>query len=328
MNKEFEKICRMSQKELKKYVKQNLQKSYDSVVCQDGFVYAEGNFPVLLVAHLDTVHRELPKLMIYDKEQNIISSPQGIGGDDKAGVYMVLEVIKRYNCSVLFCEDEEIGCIGSGKFAETKLAKELDFNYIIEFDRANANDAVFYQCANPDFEDFITKEFYEKAYGSFTDICEIAPVIGCAAVNLSAGYYNPHTTDEYVNLTEMEESIEAACKILERTTENDKFEYVNLTEMEESIEAACKILERTTENDKFEYIDEEYDYEDWGYANEYYEEKYYIVEYTAADGMTEWYDTIAVSREEAIGKFVIENPNVPYASVEDVWVDKESSKYL
>lgn len=300
MNKEFEKICRMSQKELKKYVKQNLQKAYDSVVCQDGFVYAEGHFPVLLVAHLDTVHRELPKLMIYDKEKNIISSPQGIGGDDRAGVYIVLEVIKRYNCSVLFCEDEEIGCVGSGKFAETKLARELDFNYIIEFDRANANDAVFYQCANQDFEDFITKEFYKKAYGSFTDICEIAPVIGCAAVNLSSGYYNPHTTDEYVNLTEMEESIEAACKILERTTENDKFEY----------------------------IDEEYDYEDWGYANEYYEEKYYIVEYTAADGMTEWYDTIAVSREEAIGKFVMENPNVPYANVEDVWVDKESSKYL
>lgn len=300
MNKEFEKICRMSQKELKKYVKQNLQKSYDSVVCQDGFVYAEGNFPVLLVAHLDTVHRELPKLMIYDKEKNIISSPQGIGGDDRAGVYIVLEVIKRYNCSVLFCEDEEIGCVGSGKFAETNLARELDVNYIIEFDRANANDAVFYQCANQDFEDFITKEFYKKAYGSFTDICEIAPVIGCAAVNLSAGYYNPHTIDEYVNLTEMEESIEAACKILERTTENDKFEY----------------------------IDEEYDYEDWGYANEYYEEKYYIVEYTVANGMTEWYDTIAVSREEAIGKFVMENPNVPYANVEDVWVDKESSKYL
>lgn len=300
MNKEFEKICRMSQKELKKYVKQNLQKAYDSVVCQDGFVYAEGNFPVLLVSHLDTVHRELPKLMIYDKEKNIISSPQGIGGDDRAGVYIVLEVIKRYNCSVLFCEDEEIGCVGSGKFAETKLAKELDFNYIIEFDRANANDAVFYQCANPDFEDFITKEFYEKAYGSFTDICEIAPVIGCAAVNLSCGYYNPHTIDEYVNLTEMEESIEAACKILERTTENDKFEY----------------------------IDEEYDYEDWGYVNEYYEEKYYIIEYTAADGMTEWYDTIAASREEAIGKFVMENPNIPYANVEDVWVDKESSKYL
>ena len=300
MNKEFEKICRMSQKELKKYVKQNLQKSYDSVVCQDGFVYAEGNFPVLLVAHLDTVHRELPKLMIYDKEKNIISSPQGIGGDDRAGVYMVLEVIKRYNCSVLFCEDEEIGCVGSGKFAETKLARELDVNYIIEFDRANANDAVFYQCANQDFEDFITKEFYKKAYGSFTDICEIAPVIGCAAVNLSCGYYNPHTTDEYVNLTEMEASIEAACKIFERTTENDKFEY----------------------------IDKEYDYEEWGYVNEYYEEKYYVIEYTAADGMTEWYDTIAVSREEAIGKFVMENPNVPYASVEDVWVDKESSKYL
>lgn len=299
MNKEFEKICRMSQKELKTYVKKELQKTYDSIVCQDGFVYAEGNFPVLLVAHLDTVHEESPVLIIYDKEQNIVSSPQGIGGDDRAGVYMVFEVIKRYHCSVLFCEDEEIGCVGSSKFAKTDLAKQLDFNYIIEFDRANANDAVFYQCANPEFEDFITEEFYKTAGGSFTDICEIAPVIGCAAVNLSCGYYNAHTLNEYVNLTEMETSIEAACEILERTTENDKFEY----------------------------IDEE-DYGDWGYEDEFYNAKYYIIEYVGAYGVTEWYDTIAMTKAEAIGRFVMDNPSIAYENVVDILIDKNAVKYF
>ena len=296
----LEKLYRMNEKETKNFMLKELQTMYDNVLCRDGFVFAQGTFPVLLVSHLDTVHEERVTNIIYSKDGTVVTAKEGIGADDKNGCYAILQVIKRFNCSVLLCEQEEVGGVGANKFANSNLVKELDFNYIIEFDRMGSNDAVFYNCANDDFEEFITKDFYKTNYGTYSDICDVAPAIGCAAVNLSIGYYSAHQLSEYTVLPEMEESIEAACKILERTTENDKFEY----------------------------IDEEYDYEDWGYANEYYEEKYYIIEYTIADGMTEWYDTIAVSREEAIGKFVIENPNVPYANVEDVWVDKESSKYL
>ena len=296
----LEKLYRMNEKETKNFMLKELQTMYDNVLCRDGFVFAQGKFPVLLVSHLDTVHEERVTDIIYSKDGTVVTAKEGIGADDKNGCYAILQVIKRFNCSVLLCEQEEVGGVGANKFANSNLVKELDFNYIIEFDRMGSNDAVFYNCANDDFEEFITKDFYKTNYGTYSDICDVAPAIGCAAVNLSIGYYLAHQLSEYTVLPEMEESIEAACKILERTTENDKFEY----------------------------IDAEDDYEDWGYANEYYEEKYYVIEYTAADGMTEWYDTIAVSREEAIGKFVIENPNVPYASVEDVWVDKESSKYL
>ena len=64
MNKEFEKICRMSQKSLKNHVKQKLQMRYEEVIVDDGFVYAQGSFPVLLVAHLDTVHDKLPNMIL------------------------------------------------------------------------------------------------------------------------------------------------------------------------------------------------------------------------------------------------------------------------
>ena len=161
MNKEFEKICRMSQKALKNHVKQKLQSTHGEVVSGDGYVFAQGKFPVLLMAHLDTVHKKLPNIIEYDEAQDVISSPNGIGGDDRCGVYMIFKILKKYNCSVLFCEDEEVGCVGADKFVQTVLARQLSFNYIIEFDRANANDAVFYQCANYDFEKFITKEFYK-----------------------------------------------------------------------------------------------------------------------------------------------------------------------
>lgn len=307
MNKEFEKLCRMSQKSLKNHVKQMLKKTYDDVFVEDGFVYAQGKFPVLLVAHLDTVHKELPRTIVYDNNVNTISSPQGIGGDDRCGVYMILEIIKKFNCSVLFCEDEEIGGIGAGKFAKSNLASELDFNYIIEFDRANANDAVFYSCANDDFEEFITQDFYKTNYGSYSDICDVAPALGCAAVNLSCGYYKAHTKDEYVVLHEMEASILAACDILERTTENDKFEYVEA----------------------------EYEYADLGsyysrsYFNmdDYYSQKYYLIEYVNAFGETLYYDTVARSKAEAIGHFVMDNPAVSYDNVIDVCVDKDVYRY-
>lgn len=303
MNKEFEKICRMSQKELKNHVKQKLQSTHGEVVSGDGYVFAQGKFPVLLMAHLDTVHKKLPNIIEYDETQDIISSPNGIGGDDRSGVYMIFKILKRFNCSVLFCEDEEIGCVGAGKFIKTELAKELDFNYIIEFDRANANDAVFYQCANDEFEKFITKEFYKTAFGSFSDICEVAPFIGCAAVNLSCGYYRAHTTSEYVVISEMERSIQEACKILERTTENDKFNYV---------ESYCSAAA--------DWIDDMYD--------DYYGSKYYVVEYVDKNNIMCWYDTIAHSKAEAVGKFVMECPDIPFENVIDVMVDSNVYNYI
>lgn len=290
--KKFEEICQMSQPVLKNYVIAQLGYTHSVVSADDGFVYAKGNFPVLLVAHMDTVHKNLPYTIIYSSKTKSMSSPNGIGGDDRCGVYMVLDIVKKFNCSVLFTEDEEIGGVGAEKFIKTKLAKELEFNYMIEFDRANANDAVFYDCDNPEFEEFITKEFYKTSWGTFSDISILAPYIGCAAVNLSCGYYKAHTKDEYVVVTEMEKSIEEACKILERTTETDQFEYI------ESEYAGCY----------GSYYDDDL----------YYQEKCYAIEFVDNNGTTKWYDTMAYSQEEAIGKFCINNPDMTYGNITDV----------
>lgn len=282
----FNKICRMSQETLKEYVTQELCKTYDEVISDDGYVFAKGSFPVLLVAHMDTVHKKLPSIIYYDKETDALSSPEGIGGDDRCGIYMIFKIIKKYNCSVLFCEDEEIGMVGAEKFTRTELAKELKFNYMIEFDRKGSNDAVFYECDNPEFEDFITKEFYETNHGSFSDISTLAPVIGCAAVNLSCGYYNAHTPNEYVVFSEMENSIKQACKILDRTTENDIFDYI------------------------------EAEYDNYYYGGHYTPiDKYYVIEYYNNKGDVDWDDIIAASEYEAIGKFLAERSSLTFEHV-------------
>lgn len=158
-------IYKKTEAELKAFVAEKLKANYTDITVDDGFVFAKGTFPVLLVAHLDTVHKETPKSFVYSVDGDVISSPQGIGGDDRNGVFSVLEVSKRYNCSVLFCEQEEVGGKGAEKFIESEISNDLEFNYIIEFDRKGSNDAVFYDCDNPEFTEFITKAFYKEEWG-------------------------------------------------------------------------------------------------------------------------------------------------------------------
>ena len=328
MYKSFTDICYMSQGELKDHVARELLKTHQDIYSGDGYVFAKGTFPVLLVAHLDTVHKELPHIIITDGVNGNLSSPRGIGGDDRCGVFMIFEVLKRFNCSVLFCEDEEIGTVGARKFIETDLAKTLSFNYAIEFDRKGKNDAVFYDCDNEDFEEFITKDFYKTSYGSFSDISVVAPFLKCAAVNLSCGYYNAHTTKEYVVVTEMLASINAACDILERTTEKDKFEYIEAAYNNYGYYGSSyygggyyyggyrKSSSNVKQSNGFWYNDDDDD----DFMEEVYQ-KYYLFEYVDEYGNTQWYETEAYSRAEAVGNFAIEHPAVPYVNVIDIMVD-------
>ena len=221
--KTFEDICKMTQKEVKAYMHEYLTSKKYKVVNEDGFLYAKGDVPVLLVAHMDTVHKEQCKEIV--KNDGKWSSPQGIGGDDRCGVFIIMNIVKKLNCSVLLCEDEEIGGVGAhkfvkakfgdftdtGEFVEFRYIDHLDVNYMIEFDRKGSNDAVFYSCDNKKFTNFVTDSTgFKFAYGSYSDISTLMPEAKLAAVNLSCGYYNPHQTSEYVVYDEMIDTIDAA----------------------------------------------------------------------------------------------------------------------
>ena len=221
--KSFNEICRFSQKALKEYMQSFLaEKQYD-VVNETGFLYAKGDVPVLLLAHMDTVHK-VPCTEIKEKD-GIISSPQGIGGDDRCGIFIIMNIVNELKCSVLLCEDEEIGGVGARAFAKSQYVKDLGVNYMIEFDRKGKEDAVFYNCDNKKFTEFVTsKTGFKEAFGSFSDISIVAPEAKVAAVNLSSGYYEPHTTNEYVVYAHMMHTAKVATKLIE--AECEKFEYI------------------------------------------------------------------------------------------------------
>ena len=201
----FEQICKMTQPEVKKYMEDYLSANNYDVDNVDGYLYAEPKYdrvPVLLVAHMDTVHKEVCREIINNNGK--LSSPQGIGGDDRCGVYMIMNVIKELHCPVLLTEDEEVGCIGAHMFAKSEYIADLGVNYMIEFDRRGSNDAVFYSCDNKNFKAFVEENSpLKEVQGSYSDISVLMSAAKLAGVNISCGYYNAHTRDEYVIFDEM-----------------------------------------------------------------------------------------------------------------------------
>lgn len=210
-------IVKLTQKELKGVLTARLTEQGYRPVSKKGYLYAEGDVPVLLVAHLDTVHKQPVVHICYSEDRQMMMSPEGIGGDDRCGVFMIMEIIKEARCHVLFTEDEEIGCIGARDFAKGKIRPQI--NYIVEVDRRGSNDAVFYQCDNPEFSEFVCCFGFDEARGSFSDISVIAPELGVAAVNISAGYFNEHSRHEYIALEAVDRNIGLICEMLQTPTE-------------------------------------------------------------------------------------------------------------
>lgn len=171
-------------------------------------------------------------------------SPQGIGGDDRCGVYALVKAhaLAPTKPWLLFCCDEEIGGVGADNFClaheSGKLPAALDsLKFLVEIDRKGANDAVYYDCYNPAFEDYISSKGFKTAYGSFSDISLVAPQLGVAAVNLSSGYYNAHTLHEFINRAQRETTIQRVVEIISDATSNDcpRYEYSDIFWESESL---------------------------------------------------------------------------------------------
>lgn len=228
----LEEILRLSQKKLFKRLCKNFKSKI--LVSKGNFILVHGEAPVMLVAHLDTVHAEKVRDICKSADGNILMSPQGIGGDDRCGVFALFKVyyaakVKPY---LLFTCDEEIGGQGAKKFCRAhkqhQLPKKInDLKLIVEIDRRGKDDAVYYDCDNPDFENYISGKGFKTAQGSFSDISVIALELGIAAVNLSSGYYNAHTKHEYINLAELDNTIQKVIEIIDDVSKSDfpRFEY-------------------------------------------------------------------------------------------------------
>lgn len=331
--KKFEKICRKNKKELKSSLFAWLRQYYDDAIDGDGYLYAKGTDPVLLTAHMDTVHHEQIKTVTWkiQNDKHVVSSPQGIGGDDRCGIYMIKNIIQTTELrpSILFCEDEEIGGVGSEKFCKTKYVDDLkEMLFLIELDRAHDKDLVFYSDTNYDFQDFCEEATgYKTAYGTFSDISNLSPACGVSSVNISCGYYNAHQLIEYVVFEEMENSIQTTIELIKKGLERGE---------------AFKYEERQYYNgyngigthSKY-YYDDGYNesYYDWYHSNfdkksetqkEFDNEDYDVYYFMLADGSE--IDQLGRSMNEAFGSLCFEYPSICWNDIIDYY--KADSGYV
>lgn len=223
----FESLAGLTQESLRKTLSSFLKKKYKKVTITKDYVYAQGDIPIALVAHMDTVFKKPPTEVYYDKQKNVMWSPQGLGADDRAGVFAILKIIQSgLRPAVIFTTDEESGALGAEAMTKAYKDAPQEFKYIIQLDRRGTNDCVFYDCANKKFEAYVESFGFVTNWGSFSDISVLCPAWGIAGVNLSIGYMNEHQEIETLHVSHMMRTISLVKKMLKGAEEAESFEYI------------------------------------------------------------------------------------------------------
>jgi len=202
-----------------------------------------GEFYPCVVSHMDTVHRSHSEL-IESKTNLIIESSTynegedgemttliakhpitkeqtGIGGDDKCGVYVCLEMFERFDVlKGAFFVEEEIGMKGSRE-ADDKFFENV--GYAIQFDAPSSN-WISEVCSgvklfDEDFKGEIKGTLNECGYTNFsidpfTDVNQLATKYDFNCLNLGCGYYRQHTSSEYVIVEEVFDAIKAGYELI------------------------------------------------------------------------------------------------------------------
>ena len=172
----------------------------------------------MLSCHMDTVQDECDALLAkFIRLRGIWLTGYGvIGGDDKCGVFLTLEFACAGLCNFVFSVEEETGAAGIKYFTKnTDLSK---IPYALILDRRGSEDIICTKNSygTDKFENVlleIGKVFnYKQGTGTFSDANYISDHISCA--NLSVGYYNPHTKQEFVNLVDLKRAMNFTHAIL------------------------------------------------------------------------------------------------------------------
>ncbi|QTD39469.1 M20/M25/M40 family metallo-hydrolase [Sporosarcina sp. Te-1] len=178
--------------------------------------YGSGRGPVILLnSHLDVYEELLPERTII-KEDGIWRSSRGIlGADDRAGIAVLLHIARylrtmRFNGTVKYIAtvEEEIGLVGA-RHVDQALLQDIDMAFVL--DRRGSGDIVT-SCGG--YEPFCT-EVFGRTLEEIANMSEAGEWVctaggssdtriwasaGIQCVNLSVGYGNEHTHEEWLDV--------------------------------------------------------------------------------------------------------------------------------
>lgn len=195
-------------------------------------------FPCV-ISHTDTVHNidtinineeMLPnaqdEIKLAYKAYNDNGNPTGIGGDDKCGVFACLTLLKELpNIKAAFFVSEETGCIGSMKAnsefftnvgygiqfdaPENWMITEKCFGQVL-FDR----ESEFFESCNKILTESMSDKGMQYLVHPYTDVYALRSKFDFACINISIGYYDYHSPQEYVVVEDVANGIEIGRKMI------------------------------------------------------------------------------------------------------------------
>lgn len=223
----FENLVGLSQKEMHRLLSKYVRTRYTQFIVRKDYIVGIGDIPIALVAHMDTVYKTPVQNLYYDQKKGTMWSPEGLGADDRAGIFAIIKILESgLRPSVIFTTDEEVGGLGASALSEKKCPIP-DLKYLIQLDRRGTNDCVFYDCYNPEFTKYVESFGFSEQYGSFSDISFLCPEWEKCGVNLSVGYTDEHSVTETLYVPALFDTIEKVMKMLVVTDIPD-FKYAEL----------------------------------------------------------------------------------------------------
>lgn len=221
-------------------------------------VLEDGEYYPMFIAHTDTVHNIVDEIVVVETQrkkpnhfgmvfddtvfdvlegQTPDGLPTGVGGDDKCGIFLCLELLETLpKVKVGFFVSEETGCHGSSKCDQNFLE---DIGYAIQFDAPGDSliteicsginlfdgDGDFIKRLTPLFIETMGKKPLRQTH-PYTDVSQIKKKIDVSCINFSCGYYNMHTAHEFVVLDDVERAYELGIKMVnEFGYQKNEFKY-------------------------------------------------------------------------------------------------------
>ena len=187
-----------------------------------------GESDVMFTSHLDTATSALSPVK-HVIEENIIKTDGTsiLGADDKAGVTVMLHMIKNNIPGLYyFFLGEEVGCIGSKKVAEVQKKEKIEgINKVVSFDRRGTSSIITHQtsrrCCSEEFGEALSKQlnlaetsfdYKNDDTGVLTDSVQFISIYP-ECTNISVGYYSEHTFSERQDIDHLEKLAEACLKV-------------------------------------------------------------------------------------------------------------------
>ena len=184
-----------------------------------------------VVAHLDQVQKthsldfkaiETDEIIFGYSSKN--RRQEGLGADDKNGIWIALKCLEKFDAiKVAFFVGEEIGCLGSSRCVMSFFE---GCRFVLQCDRKNGKDLI----VNASMTDLCSEEFleainykkygYRRENGLLTDVATLKENgLEVSCINISCGYYEPHTDHEFTIKSELWNCLAFVFHIIETCTE-------------------------------------------------------------------------------------------------------------